>query len=61
MKLLIYGFNKACSHISEIYLKVREEFIGALRFNTTSKDNLPHLSYIFRKTEPPGKDFKKVG
>ena len=29
-------------------------------FRTTAKGNLPHLSYIFRKPEPLGTDFKTV-
>ena len=32
--------------------------ISAIRFRTTAKGNLPHLSYIFRKPEPLGTNFK---
>ena len=34
--------------------------MSAIRFQTTAKGNLPHLSYIFRKREPVGTDFKTV-
>ena len=34
--------------------------MSAIRFRTTAKGNLPHLSYIFRKTEPLGTEFKTV-
>ena len=34
--------------------------MSAIRFRTTAKGNLPHLSYIFHKPEPLGKDFKTV-
>ena len=31
-----------------------------IRFRTTEKGNLPHLSYIFRTPEPLGGEFKTV-
>ena len=34
--------------------------MSAIRFRTTAKGNLPHLSYIFRKTEPLGTEFNTV-
>ena len=34
--------------------------MSAIRFWTTEKGNLPHLSYIFRKPEPLGTEFKTV-
>ena len=34
--------------------------MSAIRFHTTAKGNLPHLSYIFRKPEPLGTEFKTV-
>ena len=34
--------------------------MSAIRFWTTEKGNLPHLSYIFRKTDPLGTNFKTV-
>ena len=33
--------------------------MSTIQFCTTSKGNLPHLSYIFRKPEPFGAEFKK--
>ena len=37
-----------------------DESMSAIMFRTTSKGNLPHLSYIFRKPEPLGTEFKTV-
>ena len=34
--------------------------MSAIRFRTTTKENLPHLSYIFRKPEQLGTYFKTV-
>ena len=34
--------------------------MSAIRFQTTSKGKLPHLSYMFRKPEPLGTEFKAV-
>ena len=34
--------------------------MSAIRFRTTAKGNLPYLSYIFRKSEPLGTEFKTV-
>ena len=34
--------------------------MSAIRFWTMAKGNLPHLSYIFRKPEPLGIEFKTV-
>ena len=34
--------------------------MSKIRFRTTAKGNLPHLSYIFRKPEPLGTKFKTV-
>ena len=42
------------------FLKVGDESMSAIRFRTTAKGNLPHLSYIFRKPEPLGNEFKTV-
>ena len=57
---MIYGFNEACSNIDAIYLKVGYDSMSAIRFRTTLKGELPHLSYTFRKTEPLGTEFKTV-
>ena len=54
VRLLIDGFNKACSNISASYLNVEDNSMSELRFPTTSKGYLPHLSYIFRKPESLG-------
>ena len=58
--MLIDGFNVACKNISASYLKVGDESMSAIRFRTTAKGNLTHLSYIFCNTEPLGKYFKTV-
>ena len=58
-KLLTYGLNEACKNIYTNSLNVGDESMSAIRFWTTTKGNLPHLSYIFRKTKPMGTDFKK--
>ena len=59
-RLLIYGFNGACSNIASSYLKVGDESMSAIKFHTMSKGDLPHLSYIFLKPEPLGTEFKTV-
>ena len=53
-KLLINRFNVACNNIAASSLKVGYESMSAIRFRTTAKGSLPHLSYIFRKPEPLG-------
>ena len=55
---MIYGFNKACSNIAASHLKVGNESMSAIQFFTTSKENLPHLFYIFHKPELLGVEFK---
>ena len=59
-KLLFNGFNTACKNIAASSLKVGDELMSAIRFRTTAKGNLPHLSYTFRKPEPLGTEFKTV-
>ena len=44
-------------YISTSYLKVGYESMSAIDFLTTVKEDLPHLSYIFRKPEPLGTEF----
>ena len=41
-------------------MKVGGESMSEIRFWTTAKGNLPHFSYIFRKPEPLGIEFKTV-
>ena len=60
VKFLIDGLNEACNNISASYMKVGDESMSAIRFWTTAKGNLPHLSYIFRKPEQLGTYFKTV-
>ena len=55
-RLLIDGFNEACSNIAASYLKVGDESMSAIQFLTKPKGNLPHFSYIFRNPEPLGTD-----
>ena len=52
--LLIDGFNEACKNIAASFLKVGDDSMSAISYLATEKGNLPHLSYIFRKTEPLG-------
>ena len=59
-KLVINGLNDACKNIYSIYFKVGDESMSEIRFRKTAKGNLPHLSYIFRKTEPLGTEFNTV-
>ena len=47
-RLLNDGFNEACKNIATSYLKVGDESMSKIRFRTTEKGNLPHLSYTFR-------------
>ena len=58
--MLIDGFNIACKNIAASFLKVGDESMSAIRFRTTAEGNLPHLSYILRKMEPLGIEFKTV-
>ena len=58
--MLINVFNAAFNNISASYLKVGYESMSAIRFRTTEKGKLPHLSYIFSKPEPLGTEFKTV-
>ena len=57
---LIDGFNAACKNIAASFLKVEDESMSAIRFRTTTKGNLPHLSDILRNPEPLGTEFKTV-
>ena len=59
-KHLFDGFNNLCKNISASFLKVGDESMSAIRFRTTAKGNLPHLSCIFRKPDLPGTEFKTV-
>ena len=53
-KLIFDGFNTAYKNIAASFFKVGDESMSAIRFRTTAKGNLPHLSYIFRKPDPLG-------
>ena len=59
-KHLFDGFNTACKNIAARFLKVGDESMSAIRFRTTAKGNLPHLSYIFWKPEPLGTEFNTI-
>ena len=59
-KIIFYGFNTVCENIAASFLKVGDESMSAIRFLTTAKGNLPHLSYIFRKPEPLGTESNTV-
>ena len=58
--MLIDGFNTTCKNISASSLKVGDASMNEIRFQTTKKGNLLHLSYIFGKPEPMGAEFKTV-
>ena len=58
--MLIDIFNEALKNIAHSFLKVRDDSISAIRFRTTAKGKLPHLSYIFHNPEPLGTKFKTV-
>ena len=60
VKFLIYGFTEAFSNMASIYLNIGDDSMCAIRFRTTSKGNVPHLSYIFRNPEPLGEEFNKL-
>ena len=45
---------------SYLVLRSKPESMSAIRFRTTTKGNLPHLSYIFRKPDPLSTEFKNV-
>ena len=57
---MIDGFNEACSNVASSYLKFEDESMSAIQFRTTSKGELPHLSYIPRNPELLGTDFKTI-
>ena len=57
---LIYGFNAECNNIATSYMKVGDESMSAIIFQTMAEGNLPNLSYILRKTDPLGTEFKTV-
>ena len=59
-KHLFDGFNTACKNIAASFWKVGDESMSVIRFRTTAKGNLTHLSYIFRKPEPLCTEFKTV-
>ena len=59
-KHLFDGFNTSCKNIAASSLKVGDKSMSEIRFCTTAKGNLPHLSYIFQKPEPLSNEFKTV-
>ena len=48
-----------CKNIAASFLNGGDS-MSAIRFRTTAKGNLPHLSYILRKPEPLGTEFNTV-
>ena len=52
-KHLFRGFNTACKNIAASFLKVGDESMSAIRFRTTAKGNLAHLSYIYSGGRSP--------
>ena len=53
-------FNVACLNIAVSYLKFRDDSTSVIQFHTTLKGDLPQFSYILRKPEPLGTEFKTV-
>ena len=58
--MLIDGLNVACNNIYASSLKVGDESMSAILYQKMAKGYLPHLSYIFWKPDPLGKEFNKV-
>ena len=58
--MLINGFNAAFKNIDASYLKFGYEYTSEIRFLTTSKGVLPHLTYIISTAEPLCTEFKTV-
>ena len=56
----VNAFNAAFKNIADSSLKVWDESMIEIRFRTTAKRKLPHLSYIFRKPEPMGEALNTV-
>ena len=58
--MLVDGLNDSLNNISSSYLKVGDDSMSEISFQTTAKGNLPHFSYMFRNQEPPGTEFTSV-
>ena len=58
--MLIDVSNKACKNITANYLKVGYDTMKTIRLRTIAKGDLPRLSYILRKPDPPEKEFNTV-
>jgi Transposase IS4 len=58
---LVDGYNQVRSEwVAASIYKVLDECMSAWRPRTTAKGGLPHISYILRKPEPLGTEFKSV-
>ena len=60
VRWMIDGFNKPHRKIDSGVGKTADESMSAIQFSTTPIGDLPHYSYIFRKTESLGTDIKNV-
>ena len=60
VKFVNRWLHASCKNIAADLLKFGYESMSDIRFRTMAKGTLPQLSYIFRKTEPLGKEFKTV-
>ena len=58
--MFIDGFNEACKNISTSYAKVVDDSMSMILVLMRVKGDLPHLSYIFRKSEPLGTELNTV-
>ena len=59
-KLSIDGLNRSCKNTATSYLKAEDDSMSEIRFRTTAKGDLTHLSYILHKPEPLRTEFKTV-
>ena len=57
---LINVSNESCNNISDSYLRVGNDSMIEIIFQTTSKGDLPNLYYIFHKIERLGEIFNNV-
>jgi hypothetical protein len=59
--LMVDGYNKVRHElVAASVCKVLDESMSAFRPRTTPKGGLPHLSFILRKPEPLGTEFKVI-
>ena len=58
---MVNGFNESQHHfIAASSTKVLDESMSACKPRTTALGDLPHISYVIRKPEPLGTEFKNA-